>query len=137
MEQEKRNPVSGRLRDFAKDQRSLATRAEALFRSQVRAGRLSGHKFKRQVPVTPSIVDCLCPAARLIVELDGEPHETAERRERDAARDAWLRSQTFEIIRFITNDAFLGNPQRALDTVLAAIEQRFAMPPPNPERPIR
>ncbi len=97
MEQEKRNPVPERLRDFAKDQRSLSTRAEALFWSQVRAGRLSGHTFKRQVPITPYIVDFLCPSARLIVELDGEPHETAERRKRDATRDAWLRGQAFEI----------------------------------------
>ncbi|KMO44811.1 hypothetical protein VQ03_01190 [Methylobacterium tarhaniae] len=134
MEQEKRNPVSERLRDFAKDQRSLSTRAEALFWSQVRAGRLSGHKFKRQVPITPFIVDFLCPAARLIVELDGEPHETTERRKRDAARDAWLRAQAFEIMRF-TNEAFLGNPQRALDAVLVAVEQRSAMLPPNPKRP--
>ncbi len=134
MEQEKRNPVSGRLRNFAKDQRSLFTRAEALFWSQVRAGRLSGHKFKRQVPITPYVVDFLCPAARLIVELDGEPHETTERRKRDAARDAWLRSQSFEIMRF-SNETFLGNPQLALDAVLAAVEQRSALLPPNPERP--
>lgn len=133
MEQEKRNPVSGRLRDFAKDQRSLSTRAEALFWSQVRAGRLSGHKFKRQVPITPYIVDFLCPSARLIVELDGEPHETAERRERDAARDAWLRGQDFEIMRF-TNEAFLGNPQRGLDAVLAAIARRTLTPPPTTDR---
>ncbi len=137
MEQEKRNPVSERLRDFAKDQRSLATRAETLFWSQVRTGRLSGHKFKRQVPITPYIVDFLCPAARLIVELDGEPHETTARRNRDVARDSWLRSQSFEIMPF-TNDAFLGsNPQRALDAVLAAVEERSAMLPPNPERSIR
>lgn len=128
MEQEKRNPVSGRLRNFAKDTRSLFTRAEALFWSQVRAGRLSGHKFKRQVPITPYVVDFLCPAARLIVELDGEPHETTERRKRDAARDAWLRSQSFEIMRF-SNETFLGNPQLALDAVLAVVEQRSATPP--------
>ncbi|QRE77325.1 endonuclease domain-containing protein [Methylobacterium aquaticum] len=134
MEQEKRNPVSERLRDFAKDQRSLATRAEALFWSQVRAGRLSGHTFKRQVPITPYIVDFLCPSARLIVELDGEPHETAERRKRDATRDAWLRGQAFEIMR-VSNETFLGNPQLSLDAVLAAVEQRSALLPPNPERP--
>lgn len=133
MEQEKRNPVSRRLRDFAKDQRSLSTRAEALFWSQVRAGRLSGHKFKRQVPITPYIVDFLCPSARLIVELDGEPHETFERRKRDAARDAWLRGQSFEIMRF-TNEAFLGNPQLALDAVLVAIEGRTISPQPNTDR---
>ncbi|TGE02597.1 endonuclease domain-containing protein [Methylobacterium nonmethylotrophicum] len=135
MEQEKRNPVSGRLRNFAKDQRSLSTHAEALFWSQVRAGRLSGHKFKRQVPITPYIVDFLCPSARLIVELDGEPHETAERRKRDAARDAWLRSQDFEIMRF-SNEIFLGNPQLALGTVLAAVTRRSAMSP-HSERPTR
>ncbi|BAQ49143.1 MULTISPECIES: endonuclease domain-containing protein [Methylobacterium] len=128
MEQEKRNPVPDRLGDFAKDQRSLSTRAEALFWSQVRAGRLSGHKFKRQVPITPYIVDFLRPSARLIVELDGEPHDTVERRKRDAARDAWLRSQSFEIMRF-TNDAFLGNPQLALDTILAVVERRSSTPP--------
>ncbi|WP_288587689.1 DUF559 domain-containing protein [uncultured Methylobacterium sp.] len=133
MEQEKRNPVSERLRDFAKDQRSLATRAETLFWSQVRGGRLSGHKFKRQVPITPYIVDFLCPSARLIVELDGEPHETAERRRRDAARDTWLRSQSFEIMRFM-NETFLGNPQLALDAVLAAIEGRTISPPPTTDR---
>ncbi|WP_245442523.1 endonuclease domain-containing protein [Methylobacterium terrae] len=133
MEQEKRNPVSGRLRNFAKDQRSLLTRAEALFWSQVRAGRLSGHKFKRQVPITPYIVDFLCPSARLIVELDGEPHETAERRKRDAARDAWLRGQAFEMMRF-SNDAFLGNPQLALDAVLAAVERRITTSQPNADR---
>lgn len=128
MEQEKRNPVPDRLRDFAKDQRSLSTRAEALFWSQVRAGRLSGHKFKRQVPITPYIVDFLRPSARLIVGLDGEPHDTVERGKRDAARDAWLRSQSFEIMRF-TNDAFLGNPQLALDTILAVVERRSSTPP--------
>ncbi|MGF3023418.1 endonuclease domain-containing protein [Methylobacterium aquaticum] len=130
MEQGKRNPVSERLRDFAKDQRSLSTRAEALFWSLARAGRLSGHKFKRQVPITPYIVDFLCPSARLIVELDGEPHETAERRNRDATRDTWLRSQSFEIMRF-SNEAFLGNPQLALDAVLATVERRTISPPPN------
>ena len=133
MEREKRNPVSERLRDFAKDQRSLSTCAEALFWSQLREGRLSGHKFKRQVPITPYIVDFLCPSARLIVELDGEPHETAEGRKRDAARDAWLRSQSFEIMR-LTNEAFLGNPQLALDAVLAAIERRTISPQPTTDR---
>ncbi|WP_298967297.1 DUF559 domain-containing protein [uncultured Methylobacterium sp.] len=122
-EDQKRNAVSPRLRHFARGQRRLATRAEDLFWTQVRAGRLDGHKFKRQVPVAPYIVDFLCTSARLVVEFDGEPHETAERRKRDASRDAWLRSQGFEVLR-VTNDDFLGNPQLTLDAVTDAIRRR-------------
>ena len=84
------NDVSPGLRGFAKEQRSTMPRAEALFWEQVRAGRLHGHKFKRQVPIAPYIIDFLCVAAKVAVELDGPPHETAERRARDAERDAWL-----------------------------------------------
>jgi very-short-patch-repair endonuclease len=78
------NNVPRRLRAFAKEQRSTMPRAEALLWEQVRAGRLNGHKFKRQVPITPYIVDFLCIAARLVVELDGPPHESETQRSHDA-----------------------------------------------------
>jgi very-short-patch-repair endonuclease len=126
------NEVPIRLRSFAKEQRSMLARAEALFWQQVRAGRLHGHKFKRQVPVSPYIVDFLCIAAKVIVELDGPPHNTPDRRVRDADRDTWLRNQGFIVLRF-SNDLVLGNCQTVLDAVLAAIEARLA-PSPAPRR---
>ena len=122
------NEVPQRLRDFAKGQRSTMPRAEALFWEQVRAGRLKGHKVKRQVPISPYIVDFLCIAAKVIVELDGPLHDTPEQRAKDAARDAWLRSQGFVVLRF-SNDLVLGNCQLVLDTVLAAIDGRLAPSP--------
>ncbi len=123
MTDERRNPVSANLRAFARDQRALSTRAEDLFWREVRAGRLNGHKFKRQVPIAPYIVDFLCPAARVVVELDGPPHEAAERRAKDAKRDAWLSRQGFVVLRF-TNDEFLGNPGLALSMVRRTVEGR-------------
>ena len=125
-EKVRKNDVPGRLRSFAKGQRSMLTRAEDLFWEQVRAGRLHGYKFKRQVPIAPYIVDFLCASARVIVELDGPPHEDQDQRRRDLHRDAFLRQQGFHVLRF-TNDAFLGNPQLVMDQVLAAIES-----PKNP-----
>jgi very-short-patch-repair endonuclease len=110
----------------------MMTRAEALFWQQVRAGRLRGYKFKRQVPIAPYIVDFLCIAARAIVELDGPPHETTERRIYDVDRDAWLRGQDFTVLRF-SNDMVLGNCQLVLDAALAAIEARLG-PSPAPLR---
>jgi very-short-patch-repair endonuclease len=122
------NEVPQRLRDFAKGQRSTMPRAEALFWEQVRAGRLKGHKVKRQVPISPYIVDFLCIAAKVIVELDGPLHEAPEQQAKDAARDALLRSQGFVVLRF-SNDLVLGNCQLVLDTVLAAIDGRLAPSP--------
>ena len=39
-----------------------------------------GWKFRRQVPIGPYVADFACLAAKLIVELDGPPHETEEQR---------------------------------------------------------
>jgi BirA family biotin operon repressor/biotin-[acetyl-CoA-carboxylase] ligase len=119
----KLNEISPHLRAFAREQRRLMTRAEALFWEQVRNGRLNGHKFKRQVPIAPYIVDFLCPLARLVVELDGEPHETKLRRARDAKRDAWLDHQGFQVLRF-PNDLVVSHLSVVIDTVEHAIERQ-------------
>jgi very-short-patch-repair endonuclease len=117
-------PITPRLRTFAKEQRHLRTNAEDLFWQQVRAGRFRGLKFRRQAPIPPFIADFLCASARLIVELDGEPHEAEERRRRDAKRDAWLKAQGFEILRF-PNELVLMNLGAVLDAVGKAVEARL------------
>jgi very-short-patch-repair endonuclease len=114
------NPVAPELRDFAKGQRSQMTRAEALFWQQVRGKRLDGLKFKRQVPIGPYVVDFLCAARRLIVELDGRPHEATERLRRDRERDAWLKGQGFIVLRF-SNDLALGGMDLLLQGIREAL----------------
>ena len=114
----KLNDVPPRLRSFAREQRQTMPRAEALFRGQVRDGRFNGHTFKRQVPITSSIGD-LCSSARLVVELEGEPHET-EARQR---RDAWLSRQGFQVLRF-PDDLVLCNLSAVMKTNAAVIDQR-------------
>ncbi|WP_244507585.1 endonuclease domain-containing protein [Methylobacterium phyllostachyos] len=109
-----------RLRAFARKQRRFYTRAEDAVWQQVRAGRFHGLKFRRQVPIPPYIADFLCASARLIVELDGEPHETEARRLRDAKRDAWLKGQGFTILRF-PNELVLSNLDAVLDRVAEAV----------------
>jgi very-short-patch-repair endonuclease len=130
----RKNQVPTTLRDFAKEQRSLQTRAEDLFWQQVRAGRFHGYKFKRQVPIAPYIVDFLCSVARVIVELDGPPHDTPEQRAHDRPRDAFLQRQGFQVLRF-TNDVMLGNGNLVLDSVRAAIESQLCPSPDLLRRP--
>ncbi|MCJ2079683.1 endonuclease domain-containing protein [Methylobacterium sp. J-090] len=124
----KLNEVPPRLRSYARAHRQTMPRAEALFWEQVRGGRFDGHKFKRQVPIAPYIVDFLCVSARLVIELDGEPHETETRRVRDAKRDAWFAQQGFKVLRF-SNDLVLGNLGAVMSRVEHAIEGRCCPSP--------
>ncbi len=112
----------------------MHTRAEDLFWRQVRAGRFHGYKFKRQVPIAPYIVDFLCAAARVIVELDGAPHDDPKQKAHNEARDAFLRGQGFRVLRF-SNDVMLGNGNLVLDSVRQAIEAELGPSPGLRSRP--
>ena len=79
-----------------------------------------GAKFRRQFPIGPYVADFVCIAARLIIELDGPPHDEAEQRLHDKSRDAWLRSQGWRILRF-SNDLVIGGGNIVLDEIRKAI----------------
>src|SRR3569623_426149 len=66
--------VPPQTRQFAKAMRSNATDAERKLWSILRAGRLGGHKFKRQVPLDGYILDFVGFEAKLISEADGAQH---------------------------------------------------------------
>jgi len=123
------NIVADEHRGFAKSQRRIMTRAENDLWRKLRGGRFRHYKFRRQVPLGDYVGDFVCLSARLIVELDGAPHQTQDAQARDAARDRWLISQGFRVMRF-QNDDVLGN----IHLVLAAIEGEIAtaLAPPLP-----
>ncbi len=58
--------------------------------------------------------------ARLIVELDGRPHDDPERRDRDLSRDAWLAEQGWRVLR-IPNDIVIGGGDIVVDRIKAAL----------------
>ncbi len=60
-------PTTARSRSLRRNQ----TDAEARLWHHLRDRRLSGCKFRRQVPVGPYFADFACTEKRLIVELDG------------------------------------------------------------------
>jgi very-short-patch-repair endonuclease len=71
---------------------------------QVLRQRPGGLKFRRQHPVGRCIVDFYCPAAKLVIEIDGESHSMGDRPSRDMARDGWLRKQGLRVLRFAAAD---------------------------------
>ncbi len=95
--------------------RGAPTDAELRLWRLLRDRRLSGFKFRRQVPVGPYIVDFLCVGAKLIVEADGSQHAESLR---DKARDAYLESQGWKVLRFWNNEV-LQNREGVLETIFA------------------
>jgi very-short-patch-repair endonuclease len=107
--------VSSRQRSRARAMRRSPTDAELRLWRLLRDRRLSGLKFRRQVPIGPYIVDFLCVGARLIIEADGSQHGESGR---DEARDAYLAAQGWNVLRFWNHD-ILQNRDMILDTILA------------------
>ena len=78
---------------------------------------MQGHKFRRQHPIGPFIVDFACIKHRLVVEADGGQHDENLS---DARRTAWLESQGWRVIRFWNND-ILANTEGVMSAVLQAL----------------
>src|SRR5262245_52972251 len=87
--------------------RRSATPAEHALWDLLRNRRRHGAKFRRQQPIGPYVADFVCKAARLSIEADGAPHFPT--RPRDLARDRWLMSVGFTILRF-ENRKILDEP---------------------------
>ncbi|HEY8615436.1 endonuclease domain-containing protein [Phenylobacterium sp.] len=85
-------------RDRARALRREDTSAEARLWGALQDRRLGGWKWKRQVPISPFIVDFYCAEAQLVVELDGGHHSETEAY--DARRTEWLAAQGLRVIRF-------------------------------------
>ena len=79
------------------------TDAERKLWSGLRGEQL-GFKFRRQHPLGNYIADFACLEPKLIVELDGSQH--ADSQTYDMAREAYLKAQGFEVLRFPSNAPF-------------------------------
>ncbi|MCX7155875.1 MAG: endonuclease domain-containing protein [Rhodocyclales bacterium] len=115
-------------REFARHLRQSMTESESKLWRHLRAHRLNGEKFRRQQAIGPYVVDFVHFGARLIIEADGGQHHEALH---DARRDAWLRAQGFEVIRFWNNE-IMSNLDGVLVTVMAAVTERSPLPRPSP-----
>ena len=94
--------------------RGRETPAEQVLWDALRGRRLEGMKFRRQHPVGPFIADFCCVEQRLIVEVDGEIHETQQ--DRDTEREELLRTAGYHLLRF-TNKQVLTDLSGTLERI--------------------
>ena len=133
-----KRPLSYRERDRVRESNrsNLLARARTLRREnsaaetvlwrQLRARRLMGYKFRRQMVITPYIVDFVCLEAGLIIEADGGQHN--QQTAYDARRTALLEDLGYRVVRF-WNHEILGELEAVLEQIKAAL---IEAPSPRP-----
>jgi very-short-patch-repair endonuclease len=97
-------PVSPKIRNNARKMRKAPTDAELKLWNELRAHRLMGLGFRRQMPIAGYIVDFACPSHRLIVELDGSQHGTDDAVVYDQQRTMSLQDDGWTVLHFWNDD---------------------------------
>ena len=106
---------NSKLRDRRRELRKNSTKAEEVLWFEIRNSKL-GIKFKRQHSIGGYITDFYCQKYKLIIELDGEIHNTKEVEGYDLVRDKYLTSLGFKILR-IPNSEVETNIKKVLDKI--------------------
>jgi very-short-patch-repair endonuclease len=85
----------------ARRMRKAMADAELRLWNEVRAHRLMGLAFRRQMPIAGYIVDFACPSRKFVVEVDGSQHGESTR---DVVRDRTLSDLGWTVLRFWNDD---------------------------------
>jgi very-short-patch-repair endonuclease len=106
--------------------RNRMTTSESLLWEKLKGKQLMGLRFRRQHPIDFFIADFYCHQARLVIEIDGEIHQS--RNEYDIGREAEMEKYKIKVIRFTNADV-----DSDLDMVLTRIRniatERLKSPP--------
>ena len=107
---------SRELLQVSKELRKSQTEAEEIIWEELKAKKLNGLKFRRQVPYDTFVIDFLCPSKKVILEIDGKIH--LKTRFRDQERDEYFMEKGYKVLR-IKNEEVFHN----LDDVMQRIKR--------------
>jgi very-short-patch-repair endonuclease len=111
------------LLDRRRELRQNQTKAEEILWWYLRDRKMEV-KFKRQHGVGGYIADFYCAEKKIIIELDGEIHNTKEARQNDTVRDKYFTELGYIILRFLNNDVEDRNKiERVLEQITDCIDK--------------
>ncbi|WP_239290740.1 endonuclease domain-containing protein [Candidatus Nitrotoga sp. 1052] len=114
---------NAKLKENSRTLRSNMTDAERMLWHHLRRKQIQGVQFYRQKPLLSFIADFYCPAAKLVIELDGSQHYEAEHQAKDQGRDAALAGLDLRVLRF-DNRQVLLETNAVLEMIDAAVCER-------------
>ena len=120
------NATANSMRASRRLRRSMSP-PEAILWSRLK-GSPGGIRFRRQYAVGPYVADFYCPAAKLIIEVDGAIHDHSA--DRDSRRDAWMAENGLRVIRIFASDVL-----RDVEAVADGLLRLCAQPLHHPALP--
>ncbi len=115
---------------YAQEMRKNPTLSEKALWNILRKFRSKGFIFRRQHPVDIFIADFYCHKLKLIIEVDGEVHESEQAMAYDDGRTAELEKHGLNVIRF-TNDQVLKETDSVIFQIQNYIERHTSPSPPG------
>ena len=120
--------LHSQMAEVARQFRKQSTKSEAILWESLRGRRLDNRKFRRQQPIGAFIVDFYCPTERLIVEVDGEIHNSQQQADLD--RQEILESLGLRFVRIASNQV-----ETDINSALKIISEQFIDNSPHPLAP--
>jgi very-short-patch-repair endonuclease len=125
--------------DFTERRRALRngmSPPEHLLWSRLRGKQICGCKFRRQYGIGQYIVDFYCVELRLVIELDGDSHSSAEAWRRDQERQRHIEALGLTVIRFANTEIFSNLDQVTEQIAITAesmqVRRTLTSPQPPP-----
>lgn len=111
----------------ARRMRSAPTEYEALLWTILRKKQVGGYKFRRQHIIAGYIVDFYCPAAKLVIEVDGDVHDGQQGY--DQERDKLMKVLGYRVLRF-KNREIVDELGKVLGVIVDALSNPITNPSP-------
>lgn len=118
-----RGPKSGSPRTIPirRKLRREMTAGEKVFWAKVARRQFNNLKFRRQHAIGNYIVDFYCPEKKLIIEIDGDSHAEELTIQDDRAREDYLESFGYKIIRYQNSD-ILNSTEGVFEDLIKKLE---------------
>ena len=112
------------LKSVSRELRINMTDAEQKLWYYLRRKQIQGVHFYRQKPLLNFIVDFYCPAAKLVIEIDGSQHNEPANQLKDDRRDELLANQGLNVLRF-DNRQVLLETDSVLEVIHSVVKERL------------
>lgn len=105
--------------------RNHSTRHEQMLWECLRKNKILGVRIKRQHPIGTYISDFYCHAAKLVIEIDGVSHNTADQKLYNEERTFNLNLDELKVIRF-SNHEVENELNRVIDDITKHVQHRLS-----------